>query len=141
MPNPEKWNLNNWDDFAASRFQDVSIASFAKSGAVADVFMKQFHERVKINQLRNFFGEIKKVQNSKSIFDDDARLKDELAVLEMNLAYDYGRNVITKEFYQLMVQSLSKIITADDFSKFVTFIKSLIAYHKFHAKGLGEKNA
>ena len=134
--------METWDNqFKKSHFKEIAVASFAKSGAKADVFMKKYHKDIKINQLRNFFGEIKSIQRSTNNLDDGSQFEDRLALLEMNLAYDYGRNVITKEFYELLTKSLGKISSSADFSKFVTFIKSLIAYHKFHAKGLGGNDA
>ena len=96
--------------------------------------MKEFHSKLKINQLRNFFTEIQRVQNDESTKRDKEKLKESLSLVEMNLAYDFGRNVINRDFYNLIIRSLKKIEGEKDFDQFFIFMKSLIAYHKYHSK-------
>jgi len=128
--------LSEWTEFAENhRFKDIPIKSFAAKDEWADNFMSRFYSKIRINQLRNFFGEIQAIKNNPSIWKDadQQELKNKLAMLEMNLAYDYGRNVITKDFFETIIASLKKIEDEKDFQQFVVFIQSLIAYHKFHS--------
>ena len=107
----------------------IPLEEFIKKEGAASSFMKNRYEQIKINQLRNFFSEIKAIQRSEKTISaaDKARL-------EMNLAYDYGRNVINKDFYELMITLLAKtrINNQKDFSNFVEMVQALIAYHKFY---------
>jgi len=124
-----------WAEFSAKRFKEIPIDSFAGKEKWADKFMKANHEKLKINQLRNFFGEITAIKKDPTIWDEKetGRLKESLALLEMNMAWDYGRNVISKDFYNLITDSLDKITNEEDFRQFVVFVQSLIAYHKLHS--------
>jgi CRISPR-associated protein Csm2 len=125
--------LSNWPEFSQKKnFREIPIASFAKTGNWVDNFMKVHHKEIKINQLRNFFGEIQTFKKNPDVWQNEQELHNAIAILEMNLAYDYGRNVITKDFYKTIIEALKKVHNKEDFNKFFTFIQSLIAYHKFH---------
>ncbi|MCC7431205.1 type III-A CRISPR-associated protein Csm2 [bacterium] len=89
---------------------------------------KKFREKFKMSQLRNFFGEVKKLEAS-----DESEIKSGVAKLEMNLAYDTGRGVVPKEFYEMVTECTAKIKEKDDLKRFVEFLTALIAYHKFHS--------
>ena len=131
-------NLSDWKEFndEKSHFSKIPIESFAAKGKWADQFIESRYKDLKINQLRNFFGELQLIQSDPTLFkpENKTMFGDKKAMLEMNLAYDFGRNVITKEFYDLITESLKKVQQEDDFDKFVVFIKSLIAYHKYYEK-------
>jgi CRISPR-associated protein Csm2 len=129
-------NLADWKEFGEKKdFKDIPVESFAGKDQWADKFMKARHKDLKINQLRNFFGEIQSIQKNPKIWEkgQDKELKEAVSLLQMNLAYDFGRNVITRDFYDIITVSLAKVKVEEDFKKFVVFIKSLIAYHKFHS--------
>ena len=127
-------NLTEWKEFGEKKdFKDIPVESFAGKDRWADNFMKAKHKELKINQLRNFFGEIKSIQKNPEIWKNKEELRDAVSMLEMNLAYDFGRNVIARDFYDIITASLAKVKVEDDFKKFVVFIQSLIAYHKFHS--------
>lgn len=111
-------------------FKDIPVESFMGSEGWAKSFMQKNHASIKMNQLRNFFGEIKVIKDSFSL--------PEKAKLETNLAYDYGRNVITKDFFEIVNRALAKTNDGKDFEKFVSFVESLIAYHKYFDKEKGE---
>ena len=127
-------NLTEWKEFGEKKdFKDISVESFAGKDRWADKFMRAKYKELKINQLRNFFGEIKSIQKNPEIWKNKEELQDAVSMLQMNLAYDFGRNVITRDFYDIITASLAKVKVEDDFKKFVVFIQSLIAYHKFHS--------
>lgn len=111
-------------------FKDINVTSFMGSEGWSKSFMQKNHGNIKMNQLRNFFNEIKVMKTKFS--------KEDKVKLETNLAYDYGRNVITKEFFEIVSRSLAKTNSPEDFKNFVTFIESLIAYHKYFDKEKGE---
>ena len=108
----------------------LPIEEFIQKDGIADEFMKKRHGQIKINQLRNFFSEIKSIKPENFSSTNKARL-------EMSLAYDYGRNVITNDFYDLVTKLLSKINIEnkkEDFKQFFEMVQALIAYHKYHSK-------
>lgn len=116
-----------------NHFSEIPIQSFAGKDQSVDRFMKAKHKDLKINQLRNFFGEIQTIRKNPEIWKSKEELQKTVSMLEMNLAYDFGRNVITRDFYDIVTASLKKVKVEEDFKKFVIFIQSLIAYHKFHS--------
>lgn len=96
---------------------------------------KKFREEIKMNQLRNFFGEVKKLQQT-----NKSDLKNGIAKLEMNLAYDTGRGVISENFYKEIIKCTNNIHDEEDLKRFVEFLTALIAYHKFHSTAKGGNN-
>lgn len=110
-------------------FADVPAESFMGQDKWADLFMKKNLKKIKMNQLRNFFDEIKALKPQGKLGAADK------AKLEMNLAYDLGRNVINREFFDVLIKCLNKIRidNSKDFDHFVAFVRSLIAYHKYHS--------
>jgi CRISPR-associated protein Csm2 len=108
----------------SNNFKDVPVTSFMGNEGWAKEFMQANHQKIKMNQLRNFFNEINAIKDD---FTPQAKV-----ILETNLAYDYGRNVISKEFYEIINRSLMKTKIPEDFKNFVRLIESLIAYHKFY---------
>lgn len=125
-------SISEWTDFQkAHSFEKLSAKDFAAKGKFADTFMKAHFKDIKINQLRNFFSGVQTCQ--KQLHGKPGEFEDSLALLQMNLAYDFGRNVIPREFYDTMTQSLGKVRVPKDFERFVQFVQALIAYHKFHA--------
>lgn len=124
------------------RLKDIPLADFIKKDGHIDHFMsKQIQEAkdkekaININQLRNFFNEIKMLQTGKQ--EDNFNLG--IARIEMNLAYDYGRNVINKEFYELTTALLQRVAEKIDFDNFYEIVKALIAYHKLHSVEFKQK--
>ena len=111
------------------KLEDVPLDQFIKKEGIAYLFMEKRYKDIKINQLRNFFAEVNKIKKEKVLTETNR------AKLEMNLAYDYGRNVITKDFYQIITLLLERIKDDDpqDFELFFEMVKSLIAYHKYHS--------
>ena len=64
-----------WAEFSAKRFKEIPIDSFAGKEKWADKFMKANHEKLKINQLRNFFGEITAIKKDPTICENIVNLK------------------------------------------------------------------
>jgi CRISPR type III-A-associated protein Csm2 len=116
------------------KLKDIPLADFIKKNGYIDLFMaeqikkaKDKEKAININQLRNFFNEIRKLKIEKEEFDLG------IARIEMNLAYDYGRNVITKDFYDLTTSLLKKVKGMEDFDIFDEIVQALIAYFKLHS--------
>ena len=134
-------DYNEWKKLIAQKehFSEIPVEIFAGKGRWADQFIKSIlqnseeSKKLKINQLRNFFGEIRTIQRNPEIRENLQELRNAISMLEMNLAYDFGRNVINREFYNIITFTLTKVKNGDDFKKFFIFIQSLIAYHKLYS--------
>lgn len=87
-------------------------------------------ERLKPTQLRKVFHALKAVERKQR---GEFKRTDILGILP-ELAYAYGRELIPREFYDLMKECLSeqKLQNANDFSKLMRFLEAILAYHKFH---------
>lgn len=123
--------IENMDSFSDMEKQ---IEEFMPEGKGADNVAKVVKEKMKINQLRNFFEKIKKLQRNKNKL-EDAIEKKELYILLPELAYAYGRELITEDVYRLLkICVQEKIKRVKDLNSFVDFLSAIIAYHKFHKK-------
>ncbi len=113
---------------------------FATEEAVADVLASQFKTSLKPTQTRRIFHTIKQIENQTRRMTDDARLKEEdrlrLTLLVPELAYAAGRDLIPKEFYEILKLALAqdKLQTVGDLRRLVQFLTAIVAYQKFHSK-------
>lgn len=118
---------------AAKNFSDFDPEYFAKENGAAHIVAVDVKQKMKVTQLRKFFGHIKKIQAKyKGKNDEDRVEKNELYLLLPELAYALGRNLISPNFYELMKLSLgtSKIEKVKDFHRFIEFLSAVLAYHK-----------
>lgn len=111
----------------------LSPDSYALENGIADAIARQKGE-MKFTQLRKFFGHIKKIEATKikGKKDSDSVDTSEIHLLMPELAYGVGRNVISRDFYEIMKICLSsnKVKTVADFRRFIDLLSAVIAYHK-----------
>ncbi|MEO0091507.1 MAG: type III-A CRISPR-associated protein Csm2 [candidate division WOR-3 bacterium] len=132
------------EDFAEQikKFSDLTEKSlkpeeYAKPDGWAESIAKEQKDKIKTAQLRKFFNKIKSLQRNKS---DIKTIKLELIKLIPQLAFAKGRNVISKDFYDLLMACIwgnntCRIKSKEEFDNFVSFLEAIVAYHKFHSKG------
>jgi CRISPR-associated protein Csm2 len=83
------------------------------------------------NQLRNFFGEIRRIQMK-----GFERNKTEFLMLKPKLAYATARadrNNRIKEFKEVLTKMIDEVIETENpkhFENFVNFVEATVAYHK-----------
>ncbi|MEW6616518.1 MAG: type III-A CRISPR-associated protein Csm2 [Thermodesulfobacteriota bacterium] len=118
-------------------FSVIDPEFFAKENGAAHIVAKDVRKKMKVTQLRKFFGHIKKIQTKYKGKTTDKVDKSDLFLLMPELAYALGRELISKDFYELMKISLSpeKISTVKDFNCFVNFLSAVLAYHKMEKEG------
>lgn len=89
--------------------------------------------KMKITQLRKFFTQFKSIEKKlKEKTGDLAPAdKNELALLNIELAYSYGRELISSAFYNRIKTYISETKTVKDLQKLVKFLEAVIAYHKY----------
>lgn len=113
---------------------------FAPTGKWADVVAQQLGDKMKVSQLRRFFGEIKRFQSrcqqKKREGDDDYELVDEYLLLP-EIAYASARRVrgqplVPRDFCTLVETCISdgKIEKVQDMKRFIEFMTAIVAYHK-----------
>ncbi|MCF6155458.1 MAG: type III-A CRISPR-associated protein Csm2 [Candidatus Brocadia sp.] len=106
---------------------------YALEGKIADIIAGERGE-MKFTQIRKFFGHIKKIETVelKGRENNDPVDPRGFYPLMPELAYSYGRGLITRDFYEVMKICLSsnKIKTVVDFKRFVNLLTAVIAYHK-----------
>jgi CRISPR-associated protein Csm2 len=112
---------------------------FASEGLVADTLARKFKDSLKPTQLRKVFHTFKRLQqqlltarSSTTELTEDFRAK--LSLLTPDLAYAVGRELVPKEFYDLLKLCLSpqKMRTVADFQRLVEFLSAVLAYQKYH---------
>lgn len=120
--------------------KDLSIKLIADENGYADQIAHTLRN-MKTAQLRRFFGAIKSIE--RTIEEDNSEkawgeVEAEFYLLKPKIAYAKGRKLIPEEFYQVLKVSLNKINVGtnedkiENFKRFVKFLESIVAYHKFY---------
>lgn len=131
-------NFNSIDD-VKEHLEQLNVLSalkpedYALEGGIADKIAGEKGD-MKFTQIRKFFGYIKKIETSdlKGKKDNDIFDLAKLYMLMPELAYGFGRGVISKDFYDVMKICLgsSKIKKVADFKRFIELLTAVIAYNK-----------
>ncbi len=85
------------------------------------------------NQLRKIFTQLKGIETQlKQNEEKFDKYKNNIFLIMPQVAYAFGRNVITKEFYNLMKACIkpNKIKAPKDYYCFVSFFTAIVAYFK-----------
>lgn len=125
-----------------TEFHRVEVKDFAPDGAWATQIAKHMGKETKMTQLRKVFNEIKGIEvslKSKKAKDNDPFNEDRFLLLMPKLAFARARNLIHKDFYELMKtiignKNRTKIKQVKDFRRFVEFLTAIVAYHKKDVK-------
>ncbi len=123
---------------------DISMVKWAEKFAqyIAEKDQAKDSEPVTTNQLRKFFGEVRRIQLLS--IGEKTKTQESLNGIEMlmpRLAYDVGRqkgkNKIDDLKYQLDIPLKKLAEGQGDFNRFVMVLEAIVAYHKLYYK---EKN-
>lgn len=113
---------------------------FCEEGGYADALVLEWgKDKLKPTQLRKVFSEIKSIERDveKSVKSNEDWNEDfdrsKVIQLMPLLAYATGRNLMPKDFYDIMrtCLSASKMKTKLDFKRLAEFVEAILAYHKF----------
>lgn len=123
------------------KFYDYKIEFFAPHDKAADKIAKYLGDKMKTNQLRKVFSEIKRIEiSTRGKGESDKFENPELLMLLPQIAYAKARKLIKKDFYEIIKLIIgkgindTKIKTNGDFTRFVEFMTAIVAYHKQYAK-------
>lgn len=119
-------------------FSEIDVDLFAPDGKWASEIAKCLGKKMKINQLRKVFGEIKRIEvtlKRRGKKEDDPFEDPRIFLLIPQLAYAKARDLISKDFYELLKiiigdSKTTKIKTVGDYKRFVEFMTAIVAYHK-----------
>ena len=121
------------------KLSDLEVKKYADTGGYADVIAK-VNKNLKTTQLRKFFGAIRSREKKADSWE---KIEADFYLLKPQLANARGRDLIPPKFYDIMMTIMDRVDRGDDAEKlenfrvFVSFLESIVAYHKFHH---GKKN-
>ncbi|MDR3573124.1 MAG: type III-A CRISPR-associated protein Csm2 [Anaerolineaceae bacterium] len=118
------------------KMADLPVSKYAEEDGLADNFilaMKQSKKELKATQLRKFFHQIKHLQHEVKRSNTFDRLQ--VASMMPILAYAVGRDLIPKDFYELMKLCFGqqRCQTKEDFLSSANFLEAVMAYHKYRS--------
>jgi len=119
---------------ALKKLSDLEVKKYADTGGYADI-IAQANRNLKTTQLRKFFGAIRNMEKNA---DSWKNIEADFYLLKPQLANARGRDLIPRSFYDIMMKIMEKVDRGDDeeklenFRVFVSFLESIVAYHKFH---------
>lgn len=126
------------DEIAAMSY--INARDYAVENGWAHVVARDIQRRMKFTQLRKFFGSVKHINVKLRNYDENERLDDiesadqERYELLPELAYALGRDLITRDFYDLMRLCLEdKVVSVGDFRMFEKFLSAILAYCKMES--------
>jgi CRISPR-associated protein Csm2 len=127
-----KFNDKNFD-FATVKMENIVNDAEIKAKKFAQ------DDKVKTNQIRNFFAAISKMRVNFSSAEKDKKyqtIQNDLILLKPKLAYAAGRQRDVRNFQQYVTQAIDAVIKSNDKEKatenFFALIESIVAYHKFY---------
>ena len=107
---------------------------FADEGGYAHALAQQFRGTLKATQLHRFFRQIKQVQREAGRAGaDEPFQRERILTLLPILVYSVGRDLVPKDFYEIVKICLSKdkLKTNGDFIRVAEFLEAIVAYHKY----------
>ncbi len=117
------------------RLRDVPISELVLPDGNLDKMARHLRASLKSTQLRRVFHDLKRLQQqARRKFDE--KIRTQIALTLPELAYAYGRDVIPREFYDLMKALLhppsERFQGYEDVERLIQVLTALLAYHKFH---------
>ncbi len=122
----------------AGQLRNLKIDDFVLPEGTLDQLAQHFAGSLKATQLRRVFHDIKQLEQiaRRGKPEKFSHIRTRLALTLPELAYAYGRDVIPKEFYDLMRTLLhppnERFQGKEDVQRLVEILTALLAYHKFH---------
>lgn len=120
------------------RMSELEVTEFAQEDGLADQVVQAVGtDKLKPSQLRKVFHTLKTIQQKvKQQGDENDRFDStELLRLMPTLAYAVGRELIPRDFYQLLreVFNAGRLQTNADFLRAFDFVEAILAYHKYRS--------
>lgn len=81
---------------------------------------------IKTAQLRRIYGEVKRMEMD---FRKDSFSRDRVVMLKPRLVYAASKKDEVTLIKNVFLKCIDKILTLEDFSRFVSFFEAILAYH------------
>lgn len=139
MPNPGKSDIQKVIQRITElqRMSELDVQEFAQEDGLADKVVQAVGvNNLKPTQLRKVFHTLKSIQQRvKQQPPENGFDGTELLRLMPTLAYAVGRELIPREFYQLLreVFAPDRLRTNADFLRAFDFVEAILAYHKYRS--------
>ena len=120
--------------------QLLTPQDFAAEGLVAETMAKSFKGKLKPTQMRKVFHSFKQIERRLRASKDEEAIRPELqaeiSLQVPNLAYAVGRELLPKDFYDVLKLCLhqEKIKTAADVRRLNQLLTAILAYQKYYEK-------
>ncbi len=131
-------NLNGVTDLS-TEITPQDIDSIGNSYAKDFVVGKREKDKVKTNQLRNFYSSIVAIRNKYRIVKEvNSQIERDLILLKPKLAYAAGRQKSIEPFYNLMKIAIDATVSEKvsnkkaAFENLIALTEAIVAYHKFY---------
>lgn len=112
---------------------DLKKLSIERLVEIANDVGASIAQSVKTNQIRRFLDGTRKVEAELKSKEPFEKVKDQIILLRPKLAYAAGRNREVKDLAEILdVAVKSAAQTQENFVKFLKFMESIIAYHRFY---------
>lgn len=133
MNGKKEWKDQNELRRFKSELADLKNVSMDRLVDIADAVGKAVAKAVKMNQIRRFLDGARKVEAELKSRQDFQMIKEQIVLLRPKLAYAAGRHKEVKDLAEILDAAVrSAAQTQDNFIKFLRFMESIIAYHRFH---------
>lgn len=106
---------------------------FNEEDGFAFIVAKEVNEELNTNQLRKFFGAIRKMEQKNNW----NSMEPEFYLLKPRMAVGVGRGNVPKPFFDVIMAAMNKVDVGinkdnlDNFKVFVEFFEAIVAYNKF----------
>lgn len=113
--------------------KDITPKIYADQGGYADKIAKNV-KTIGNSQLRKFYGAIKRIERKETW----EEIEPEFYLLKPKFAVSKGRDLIDKNFYNLVMKMMEKVDVGNEeekmenFDTFVKFFEAIVAYFKFY---------
>ena len=120
------------------RLGNLQIDELVLPDGDLDKIARQLKGSLKSTQLRRVFHDLKRLEQQarRQRPNLDPNIRTQIALTLPELAYAYGRDVIPREFYDLMKALLhppnERFKGYEDVERLMQVLTALLAYHKFH---------
>ena len=114
----------------------LKTEDYADEGKLAENLVLIVGKALKPTQLRKIFHHVKDLQKELESHHDEKFDRSKVALIMPALAYAVGRELIPKDFYEVMkmIFGAEKCKTREDFITAANFLEAVLAYHKYHDK-------
>ncbi len=133
-----------WKEEGGKKTVDPELFDRHAEDLAKRVYEGQARTRGKANkptQLRKFFDEVVRIDGQIRARttgpEQDQEFLEQLPYLKMlnaKAAYAEARELITREFRELLSESLKQVKTRQDFRMLVSFFEAFMGFYKFHDK-------